>query len=95
MPDEVPNRPGANRPEAITNTLSGWSMNAPNDQVEMNIGFGFFPSLFGLQFQSFALEVPTPNGERTRSIVVAEQKQFLGRCLVALGSLVIVCLIIW
>ena len=95
MPDEVPNRPGAHRPEAITNTLSGWSMNAPNDQVEMNIGFGFFPSLFGLQFQSFALEVPTPNGERTRSIVVAEQKQFLGQCLVALGSLVIVCLIIW
>ena len=93
--DEVPNRPGANRPEVITQALGGWSMNIPNGQVNMNMGLGFFPSLFGLQFQSFAHQSSTVDGESAGSIVVTEQQQFLERILVALGSLMIICLIIW
>lgn len=93
--DEVPNRPGANRPEVITQALGGWSMNIPNGQVNMNMGLGFFPSLFGLQFQSFAHQSSTVDGESAGSIVVTEQQQFLERILVALGSLMVICLIIW
>ena len=95
MAEEVPNRPGANRPEVITQALGGWPMNIPDGQVNMNIGFGFFPSLFGLQFQSFALQSPTQDSENTGSIMITGRQQFLERILVGLGSLIIICLIIW
>ena len=95
MVEEVPNRPGANRPEVITETLGGWQMNTPDGQVNMNIGFGFFPSLFGLQFQSFALRSPTQDSENTGSIMITGRQQFLERILLGLGSLIIICLIIW
>ena len=93
--DEVPARPEANRPEAIPESFDGWSMNAPNGQVHMNVGFGFFPSLFSLQFQSFAFLGPTLSEQNAFSNVITEQQWILERLLFGLGSLIVICLIIW
>lgn len=87
--EQIPNRPQGRRPEpqligtppnAINNGQFGGSSFTP--------GFGFFPSLFGLQFQSYA---PEQVGESSEEELA--QEAFLSRILLCLGILVIFCLL--
>lgn len=57
--------------------------------VSFSAGFGFFPSLFGLQFQSFA---PAPSGNTAESDDEMQQA-YLSRVLLFLGLSVIFCLL--
>lgn len=88
---DVPNRPNAHRPaNPNPNNMPGF-LNAQNGPNDMATGFGFFPSLFGLQFQSFAVQPPMPGPATADEI----QQEFLSRMLIGLGSFVVLCLIIF
>lgn len=89
--ENIPNRPQAHRPDPI-NSVGG-------NQTPLNIGynfggisfsagFGFFPSLFGLQFQSFA-----PGGTSAPQSEEDAQQAYLSRVLLFLGLSVILCLL--
>ena len=87
----IPNRPAGHRPEPvpIENTATipiniGYNFGG----ISFSAGFGFFPSLFGLQFQSFA---PAPNSA-TQTEEDAQQA-YLSRILLLLGVTVILCLL--
>ena len=96
----VPNRPGGHRPEPQQQTTAtgmqsiNGQLNAQFGGMSFSGGFGFFPSLFGLQFQSFAPPVPaTPNdGNRPPTLEESEQKM-MSRFLLVLGTMVILGLI--
>lgn len=98
--EAVPSRPGGHRPEPQQQTnaagmqgITG-QLNAQFGGMSFSGGFGFFPSLFGLQFQSFAPPMPsTPNdGNRPLTHEESEQKM-MSRFLLVLGTLVILGLI--
>lgn len=88
---EIPNRPLGNRPEA----LSGVNVNGENtlmNGVSATGNSGFFPSLFGLQFQNF---IPA-NVPGNRALTPEEQQQeHLTRVLIALGSIVFVAFLLF
>ena len=91
---EVPNRPNAHRPaNPNPNNIPGFLNAQQNGANDMSSGFGFFPSLFGLQFQSFAIQ-PTPPGGRPATNDEIQQ-EFLHNVLIGLGSIVLVCLFIF
>ncbi|CAM9808953.1 unnamed protein product, partial [Heterosigma akashiwo] len=64
--------------------------------VTFSAGFGFFPSLFGLQFQSFNTAQPQQNNEGEGRYASEERQQaFLSRLLLMLGSFIILCLLLF
>jgi hypothetical protein len=67
------------------------TMNAQFGAVAFTGSFGFFPSLFGLQFQNFVPPLP-PNANGTLS-PEEEHERFLSKMLVAIGGLVVLSLI--
>lgn len=93
--DNIPSRPQAHRPEpamdhnANGNLPFGGTFNAQFGGSSFAAGFGFFPSLFGLQFQSFA---PAPAIAATDAEEEAQRK-YLSRVLLFLGLSVILCLL--
>lgn len=98
--EDVPNRPGGRRPEPQQQTNAAGihninnQLNAQFGGMTFSVGFGFFPSLFGLQFQTFAppmQPIPT-DGSRPLTADEREQKK-LSQFLLVLGSLVILGLI--
>jgi E3 ubiquitin-protein ligase RNF5 len=89
----VPNRPPGRRPDPVPNAPAFTASNnaLPYGVVTFSAGFGFFPSLFGLQFQSFpSLATHNPVRPLTEEEV---QHLHLSRMLIAMGSLVILALI--
>lgn len=90
----VPNRPAGQRPvlpERQTQAATGQLGDAVNGVGLALGGVGFFPSLFGLQFQSFA---PLEPAFRGGDLSPEEQQQaYLSRLLLMLGSFVILCLL--
>jgi E3 ubiquitin-protein ligase RNF5 len=92
--EHIPNRPLGRRPEAISNQQAGSHvpLNIGIGGVTFSAGFGFFPSLFGLQFQSFAppAVTTTANGVQTSEDA---QQAYLSRVLLFLGIVVILCLL--
>lgn len=94
--EQVPSRPQGRRPEPTqqnnNGTFPGDANNAMNAQfgaVAFTGSFGFFPSLFGLQFQSFVPPLPT-----NRALTPDEEHEnFLSKVLLTIGSLVVLCLI--
>jgi len=91
---EVPSRPNAHRPAAVnSNNFPGFLNNPNGAGNDMSSGFGFFPSLFGLQFQSFAVQPPTSVGRPPTQDEI--QQEFLSKVLIGLGSFVILCLLIF
>jgi len=84
---DVPNRPNAHRPEPSPMGPRVGGLD-PNTQ-QMSTAYGFFPSLFGLQFQNFA----QPEGANDVGSERDDEDLFLSRALVFLGALVFVCLI--
>ena len=92
--DSIPNRPAAQRPappERPAQSTVGQLGEAGNGMGLGTGGVGFFPSLFGLQFQSFA---PLEPAFRGGNLSPEEQQQaYLSRLLLMLGSFVILCLL--
>eukprot|EP01036_Dinobryon_divergens_P025295 gene25295-33824_t len=93
----IPNRPAAHRPEPLPAMLTaGGGPNQPHalGGVSFSAGFGFFPSLFGLQFQSF---VPPPGNANNNAAAAEEirEKVYLTRILYALGFSVLFCLLLF
>jgi E3 ubiquitin-protein ligase RNF5 len=97
----IPNRPQGHRPlppsllDLPQNQL-GNNPNIANSTSQLQgINFGFFPSLFGLQFQSFA-PMPVRGGTVAENVIdleEEEQKTYLSRVLLFLGVSVILCLL--
>ena len=98
--DNVPNRPGGHRPEPQQQTnaagmhnING-QLNAQFGGMSFSAGFGFFPSLFGLQFQSFAPPISQIPNDGNRPLTPEELEQkMLSRFLLVLGSMVILGLL--
>lgn len=95
---DVPSRPQGRRPEPVQqpNANNAFptdvnTMNAQFGPVAYTGSFGFFPSLFGLQFQSFVPPLP-PSANGTPS-PEEEHERFLSKMLVAIGGLVVLSLI--
>lgn len=87
----IPSRPLGHRPEPVTMEPASPAINIGYNfaGVSFSAGFGFFPSLFGLQFQSFA---PAPSGSAAESDDEMQQA-YLSRVLLFLGLSVIFCLL--
>lgn len=101
----IPNRPPGRRLEAPAipeggGFAAGAALNDPNAPfgntgISFSAGFGFFPSLFGLQFQSFA-PAPTAGAAAAAQQGFDEdeaQQLYLSRILLLLGASVILCLL--
>jgi len=94
MRQPIPERPPGQRTEAANQHPTG-IFNGPFgntvqfDNFTFTAGFGFFPSLFGLQFQGF------PGAPGHNEPLTAEQMNsaFLSRVLLLLGIWVILCLL--
>lgn len=93
----IPNRPQGHRPVLdLHNPNIGNSTFQYNNQLQgisVSTTFGFFPSLFGLQFQSFAPIASAGNAENVNDAEEEEQKLYLSRILLFLGISVICCLL--
>lgn len=92
--EQVPSRPQGRRPEPIQPNNNLFPGDANNIQAQFGAvaytgSFGFFPSLFGLQFQSFVPPLPT-----NRALTPDEEhEKFLSKVLLVIGSLVVLCLV--
>ncbi len=90
----IPSRPQGHRPEPINPLLAGMnaSANNPNGAQFGGISFaasmGFFPSLFGLQFQAF-----TPLSTNDSDTEDHAYQAYLSRILLFLGASVVLCLL--
>lgn len=91
--EQVPSRPQGRRPEPVQQADNGVF---PADANNMQFGgvaftgtFGFFPSLFGLQFQNYVPPLPT-----NRALSPDEEhEKFLAKVLMTIGGLVLACLV--
>jgi E3 ubiquitin-protein ligase RNF5 len=100
---DVPSRPQGRRIDAATQNIA--NTNGPQAHgfggITISTSYGFFPSLFGLQFQSFTpSSTPPPrnnnNNNNNSNRVLGEdeaQQLYLSRALYLLTSLVIFCLL--
>lgn len=88
--EQIPNRPLGHRPEPQTNLLPGGSNTNQNlGGGPLSPGVGYFPSLFGLLFQRFAVSNPPTEADALE----AAQTLYLQRIIQFLITLVVVCLI--
>eukprot|EP01039_Chlorochromonas_danica_P007409 gene7409-8195_t len=91
----IPSRPQAHRPEPVDPHAQGGlfttngTYSAQLGGMTFSAGMGFFPSLFGLQFQSFA-PAPAPGATDEED---DEHRAYLSRVLLFLGISVILCLL--
>lgn len=97
LPDEIPNRPAGRRPEPqFGQPQHAFGGNNQGGGAQMggmtfSVGFGFFPSLFGLQFQNYTEPSrQAPNRQRTAEEL---QQESLSRALIMLGSVVLMALL--
>jgi len=94
--DPVPNRPAGQRvelpPEGGAPRFGGmWGGDGaapPPGGVAFGGGIGFFPSLFGLQFQTFGLDAARPRGqpltrEEEHQVLLSRMMLFLGVAVLA------------
>ncbi len=95
--EQIPNRPLGHRPEPLAGGLIGNPLNANLNQfgggVALSPGYGYFPSLFGLQFQSFTTGGPAAGTEAAR--LEAEETLYLTRILYFLVTCVVLCLLLF
>jgi E3 ubiquitin-protein ligase RNF5 len=92
LPDGVPNRPQGRRPEPQAENLgmNGANFNMQYGGLTISAGFGFFPSLFGLQFQNIPISASSSN---TAPNTDEAQNLQLSRILIVLGIVVIMALL--
>jgi E3 ubiquitin-protein ligase RNF5 len=91
----IPSRPQGHRPEPINPLLAGMNSSNNNNNntpqfggISFAGGMGFFPSLFGLQFQAFS-PPSAGNGDQEDQAYQA----YLSRILFFLGASVVLCLL--
>jgi E3 ubiquitin-protein ligase RNF5 len=85
---DIPNRPQGRRIDAATqNNAAGMQIPAG---MTISTSYGFFPSLFGLQFQSFTSQSSMPNRQLSEE---EAQQLYLSGVLYFLTSVVILCLL--
>lgn len=93
--DFLPNRPQGRRVDAATQNFGGGQgqgMQALFGGMTISTSYGYFPSLFGLQFQSYAYQVNPGNNRR---IIDEEREQaYLSMSLYVLSALGILVLLI-
>ena len=90
----TPSRPTGQRllPQNLAAGDMGGSPGQQVGHISFQGSFGFFPSLFGLQFLNF---IPD-NSDNTRALTSDEQHQeHLTRVLFAMGSVVVVCFLVF
>lgn len=91
----IPNRPSGHRPEPLQafqqGGATGNSHNLQYGSITITSSFGFFPSLFGLQFQPF------PNARSTDTPLSEDeiQQMNISRALIALGCCVVFALVLF
>ncbi|KAG9416472.1 hypothetical protein AC1031_000872 [Aphanomyces cochlioides] len=91
--DGVPDRPRGQRPEPISRRRHTVGVDGMQE-VGFSPTIGFFPSLFGLQFQHATY--PLPDTINTSAQADAQQRVqhiFLSRFLLIVGSIVLLCLV--
>lgn len=88
--DVVPNRPAGHRPDPVAAQLQQNARNMQYGGLSFSIGFGYFPSLFGLQFQNYPSE---PNSQLSQQ--EEESQAYLSRTVLALGFVVFLALILF
>ncbi len=88
--EQIPNRPLGHRPEPQAGgpLLGGLNANQFGG-VSFSAGIGYFPSLFGLQFQSFT----PPAAGNELELQEAAQTVYLSRILYLLCACVVLCLL--
>lgn len=93
--EQIPNRPLGHRPEPQHNgQMIGGTNNGQNQQfggMAYSPGVGYFPSLFGLQFQRFATSTPPTEAD----LQEAAETAYLSRILTFLGVSVVLCLLLF
>jgi E3 ubiquitin-protein ligase RNF5 len=93
--ENIPSRPQAHRPEpSLDNSQNaqlgfGGAFHQQFGAASFAAGFGFFPSLFGLQFQSFAPASTSAPLDEEEEL----HRKYLSRVLLILGLSVILCLL--
>lgn len=98
--ESVPNRPSAQRPtpQPATHGAQFPGMHfagAGGGGIAFSAGLGFFPSLFGLQFQNFAPPAGAQGDGGNRALTPEEiQQNFVSQCLLLLGIFVLFCLLL-
>ena len=88
--ENIPNRPAGHRPEPINPQFAAPGNNARQMQyggLSFSLGFGYFPSLFSLQFQNF------PTDAQNDQQGDAEQRVMMSKTLSLLGFMVVLALI--
>lgn len=86
---EIPSRPQGHRPEPVGPHQNPGFLHGANAQfggMTFSAGMGFFPSLFGLQFQSFTPQSAADQEDEAH-------RDYLSRVLLILGISVILCLL--
>ena len=93
--EQVPSRPQGRRPEPVPQNTANMfpadanNVNAQFGAVAFTGTFGFFPSLFGLQFQNYVPPLPT-----NRALTPEEEhERFLSKVLFTIGGVVLACLV--
>lgn len=89
--DDVPQRPAGRRPPPPPEHHGAAGAAPGGPQVAFTAGFGFFPSLFGLQFQSF--QPPHTHGADATPEEIQQAR--VSRALVMLGMFVVLCLMLF
>eukprot|EP01114_Cavostelium_apophysatum_P013091 TRINITY_DN3094_c0_g1_i2.p1 TRINITY_DN3094_c0_g1~~TRINITY_DN3094_c0_g1_i2.p1 ORF type:complete len:194 (-),score=10.67 TRINITY_DN3094_c0_g1_i2:58-639(-) len=65
----------------------------PDTNFSFSMGFGLFPSIFGLQFMQFPFQQPQPGGQRMTQEQIDNQQ--LSRTFLMVGIFVLLCLILF
>jgi len=97
---QIPNRPSGHRPEPLPtfqqNGNTGTNNQLQYGAITFTSSFGFFPSLFGLQFQPFPSSSSSSTRENDRPLTEDEIQQMnISKALVALGCCVIFALVLF
>eukprot|EP01084_Bolivina_argentea_P281731 482095_1 len=91
----IPNRPVAERAQAGSYSgvgQDGGGIGQFRDGATFTAGIGFFPSLFGLQFQ-FGTGIPTGHAANHPLTADELQQSFWSRVLLLIGTFIVFCLL--
>ncbi|KAJ3186374.1 hypothetical protein HDU85_007814 [Gaertneriomyces sp. JEL0708] len=100
----VPQRPTAQRPATAParHRLAGWDSSffpagaMPVGGTGVTVGFGLFPSLFGVHY-TLGGAVPMPTGETPyrQADALAQQQAFLSRVFMMMGILIMIAILLY
>ena len=91
---QVPNRPQGHRPDPVTGIGAGRNATQFSEHLGgmVTTGYGFFPSLFALQFQTFAPASRNPDSSASEEEI---HTKYLSRYLKVLFVAVAISLLVF